>query len=81
MNPILQMMMANQRPNGQNMMMRAMTAMMSGQTPQQFLRSLPELNGMDLNNIQNTAQQLCQNKGINYEQAKAQISNQLAGMK
>lgn len=79
MNPILQMMQS--RPNGQNMMMRAMSAMMSGQTPQQFLRSLPELNGMDLNNIQNTAQQLCQQKGINYEQAKTQISNQLAGMK
>lgn len=79
MNPILQMM--NQRPNGQNMMMRAMSAMMSGQTPQQFLRSIPELNNMDFNNIQNTAQQLCQQKGINYEQAKSQISNQLAGMK
>lgn len=79
MNPILQMM--SQRPNGQNIMMRAMSAMMSGQTPQQFLRSIPELNNMDFNNIQNTAQQLCQQKGINYEQAKSQISNQLAGMK
>ena len=79
MNPILQMM--SQRPNGQNMMMRAMSAMMSGQTPQQFLRSIPELNNMDFNNIQNAAQQLCQQRGINYEQAKSQISNQLAGMK
>lgn len=79
MNPILQMM--SQRPNGQNIMMRAMSAMMSGQTPQQFLRSIPELNNMDFNNIQNTAQQLCQQRGINYEQAKSQISNQLAGMK
>ena len=84
MNPLLQLM-ANSQPvqssQPNNMMMLAFQAMMSGKSPQEFLKTIPQLQGMDFTNIQGTAQKLCQEKGVNYEQAKSMISNQLNGMK
>ena len=64
-----------------NIMMQAFGAMMRGETPQQFLQGLaqtnPALKGMDLNNLQQTAQQLCNEKGIDMnakiEEVKAQF--------
>ena len=64
-----------------NIMMQAFGAMMRGETPQQFLRGLaqnnPALKGMDLNNLQQTAQQLCNDNGVDMnakiEEIKAQI--------
>jgi hypothetical protein len=64
-----------------NIMMLAMQAMMSGKSPQEFLRSIPELSGMDFTNIQGTAEKLCKEKGVNIEDAKRMISSQLQGMK
>lgn len=85
MNPLVQLVtntaMNNMPAPQNNVLMQAFKAMMSGQTPQEFLKTIPQLNGMDLSNIQSTAQQLCQSRGINYEQAKNMISNQMAGMK
>jgi hypothetical protein len=63
-----------------NIMMLAMQAMMSGKSPQEFLKSIPELSGMDLSNIQGTAEKLCKEKGVNIEDAKKMISSQI-GMK
>ena len=60
-----------------NMMMKAMYAMMSGQNPRQFLmdlaKSTPQLQGIDFNNLQQTAQNLCGQKGINMNDALNQI--------
>lgn len=85
MNPLVQLVantaMNNMPVSQNNMLAQAFKAMMSGQSPQEFLKSIPQLNGMDLNNIQGTAQQLCQSRGIDYEQAKNLISNQMNGMK
>ena len=83
MNPIMNMLNMNMGANGaqgRNMMAMAMQAMMSGKSPHEFLKSIPQLNGMDLSNIQGTAQKLCQEKGVNYEDAKSMISSQI-GMK
>lgn len=83
MNPIINMLNARQGFNGgqnRNMMLSAMQAMMSGKSPQEFLKSIPELSGMDLTNIQGTAEKLCKEKGVNIEDAKKMISSQF-GMK
>ena len=83
MNPIVNMLNMKQAFNGgqnRNMMLSAMQAMMSGKTPQEFLRSIPELQGMDLSNIPGTAEKLCKEKGVNIEDAKRMISSQI-GMK
>lgn len=83
MNPIINMLNARQGFNGgqnRNIMLSAMQAMMSGKSPQEFLKSIPELSGMDLSNIQGTAEKLCKEKGVNIEDAKKMISSQI-GMK
>lgn len=83
MNPITNMLNARQGFNGgqnRNIMLSAMQAMMSGKSPQEFLKSIPELSGMDLSNIQGTAEKLCKEKGVNIEDAKKMISSQI-GMK
>lgn len=83
MSPIINMLNARQGFNGgqnRNMMLSAMQAMMSGKSPQEFLKSIPELSGMDLSNIQGTAEKLCKEKGVNIEDAKKMISSQF-GMK
>ena len=78
MNPLIQMLNNNVPVNNAgNIMQRAMAAMMSGQTPQQFLSSIPQLQGLDISNPQALAQKLCADRGINYEQAKQQITNSL----
>ena len=77
MNPLIQMLNNNVPVNNSNIMQRAMMAMMSGQTPLQFLSSIPQLQGMDISNPQALAQKMCQDRGINYEQAKQQITNSL----
>ena len=83
MNPIMNMLNMNIGVNGaqgRNMMAMAMSAMMSGKSPQEFLKTIPELSGMDLSNIQSTAEKLCKEKGVNIEDAKRMISSQI-GMK
>ena len=83
MNPIMNMLNMNMGVNGaqgRNMMAMAMSAMMSGKSPQEFLKTIPELSGMDLSNIQSTAEKLCKEKGVNIEDAKRMISSQI-GMK
>lgn len=64
-----------------NIMMQAFGAMMRGESPQQFMQNLaqsnPALKGMDLNNLQQTAQQVCSENGVDMnakiEEIKAQF--------
>jgi hypothetical protein len=69
------------RQNGfqdKNSVMRAaFLAMMSGQSPQEFLKTLPQCQGMDLSNLTEASKKLCKSKGINYEQAKQSVSNEI----
>lgn len=84
MNPIMNMLGSIQPQNSgqnRNMMMSAVFAMMRGQSPQDFLKTIPELNGVDLSNIEGAAQKICSDRGVNYEDAKQMVSSQLKGMK
>lgn len=51
-----------------NIMMQAFGAMMRGENPRQFLSSLaqnnPQLKGLDLNNLEQTAQKVCNDNGV-----------------
>lgn len=64
-----------------NMMMQAFSAMMSGQNPRQFLsemaKSNPQLQGLDFNNLQQTAQNLCNKKGVNMNDAMNTIKSNM----
>ena len=57
--------------------MSAIGAMMRGENPTQFLKNLansnPALQGLDLDNLESTAQALCDQKGIDMNQLAEQI--------
>lgn len=58
-------------------MMQAMGAMMRGESPQTFLKNLantnPQLQGLDLDNLESTAQTLCQKNNIDMNQLADKI--------
>ena len=51
-----------------NIMLQAMGAMMRGESPKQFLSNLaknnPQLQGLNLDNLQQTAQQVCKDNNV-----------------
>lgn len=67
---------AQQTPN---ILMQALGAAMRGESPQSFLQNLaqlhPELKQYDLNNLPQTAQQVCQQKGVDMQQAINQLDS------
>ena len=75
MNPILQMITGNN--NSSNVMMQAFGAMMRGESPQQFLKNLanttPQLQGLDLDNLEHTAKDLCDKNNIDMNQLADKI--------
>lgn len=74
MNPL--MMLGN---NSNNIMMQALGAMMRGESPRDFLKNLsgnnPQLQGLDLNNLEGTAKALCEKNNVNMEQLADQIKD------
>lgn len=74
MNPL---MMLGNNSNGTNMMMQAMGAMMRGESPQTFLKNLantnPQLQGLDLDNIEGTAKALCEKNNVDMGQLADRI--------
>jgi len=80
-NPILQMLSGSQNPQN-NIMVQAVGAMMRGETPQSFLQNLaktmPELQGLDLNNLDKTAEKLYQEKGQDINAAKSSIMEKIS---
>ena len=70
MNPLLNL-------GNNNMMMSALGAMMRGESPSDFLKNLantnPQLQGLDLDNLEGTARALCEKNNVNMEQLAAQI--------
>ncbi len=62
---------------GNPMIMKAMGAMMRGESPSDFLKNLantnPQLQGLDLDNLEGTARALCEKNNVNMEQLAAQI--------
>jgi hypothetical protein len=62
-------------------MMQAFLAMMRGESPQQFMQNLaktnPELQGLDLNNLEQSAEKLYSDKGQDINEAKMSIKDRL----
>lgn len=82
-NPMLNLLQGSQSQN--NIMMQAIGAMMRGESPQAFMQNIaknnPQLQGLDLNNLNQTAEQLCQKNGIDINDAKAKINQYVSGIK
>ena len=59
------------------MMRQAMGAMMRGESPQTFLKNLantnPKLQGMNFDDLEGTARELCQRNNVDMEQLAEQI--------
>ena len=72
MNPL--MMLGNS-----NVMMQAMGAMMRGESPKDFLRNLantnPQLQGLNLDDLEGTAKSLCEKNNINMNELAAKIQD------
>jgi hypothetical protein len=66
-------------------MMQAIGAMMRGESPQAFMQNIaknnPALQGLDLNNLNGTAEQLCKQNNIDINDAKARINQYVNGIK
>ena len=62
---------------GNPMIMKAMGAMMRGESPSDFLKNLantnPQLQGLDFDNLEGTARALCEKNNVNMEQLAEQI--------
>lgn len=62
---------------GSNMFMQAVGAMMRGESPRDFMAKLanttPALQGLDLDDIDATAQRLCRERGIDPTKLSAEI--------
>lgn len=68
-----------------SLLMKAVGAMMRGESPQQFMRSLaqsnPELGGIDLSNLNGEAQRICKERGVDPNKLTEQIKQTIANMK
>jgi len=74
MNPIMSLL---GNSNATNIMLKAFGAMMRGESPTDFLKSLaktePKLQGLDLDNLEGTAKDLCDQRNIDMNNLKSQI--------
>ena len=56
--------------------------MLRGESPQQFMQNLaktnPQLQGLDLSNLDKTAQELCDKNGEDYGAAKSSIKDKIS---
>ena len=71
MNPLMML------QGNNNVMMQAFGAMMRGESPQQFLKNLagnnPQLQGLNLDDLEGTAKALCDKNNVNMNQLADQI--------
>ena len=74
MNSIMNMLGGNN-----NIMLQAMGAMMRGESPRQFLQNLaqnnPQLQGLDFSNLQQTAETVCNNNGVDMNSKMSEIKS------
>lgn len=70
---------------GGNMLLQAFGAMMRGESPQAFLQNLantnPQLRGLDLTDINATAQKVCRDHGVDPNQLAGEIKQKFDAMK
>ena len=79
MNPILGLIGGNVRGGGNNVMMQAVAAMMRGESAESFMQNLaktnPNLQNLNLSNLEQTAHQISQANGIDETQLTNQIKS------
>ena len=72
MNPLMML-----TGNNSNMMMQAFGAMMRGESPVDFMKKIansnPQLQGLNLDDLEGTAKALCDKNNVNMEQLADQI--------
>ena len=79
-NPLMSIFSGLTGGNG-NLMTQAIGAMMRGESPQTFLSNLaqtnPALRGIDMNDINGSAQRLCRERGVDADKLTAEIKQRL----
>lgn len=82
-NPMLSLLQGG--PNQNNIIMQAVGAMMRGESPQAFMQNLaknhPQLQGLDLNNLNKTAEDLCAKNGQDINDVKSRINSFIGNLK
>jgi len=77
MNSLLNMFGNTGGANGSAILMQAVGAAMRGESPQQFMKKLanqhPQLKKMNLDDLMGSAQQLCQQNGVDVNEVKQQL--------
>lgn len=72
MNPLMML-----TGNNNNMMMQALGAMMRGESPRSFIKNLansnPQLQGLNLDDLQGTAKALCEKNNVDMGQLADKI--------
>ena len=72
MNPLMML-----TGNNSNVLMQAIGAMMRGENPQDFLKNLaksnPMLQGLNLDDLEGTANNLCNQRNVDMSNLKSQI--------
>lgn len=84
-NPILQKMSGAISQSQNNIMIQAIGAWMRGESPQSFMKNLaktnPVLQGLDLDNLDRTAEDLYSKNGKDINEAKNKISQFVSNFK
>ena len=79
MNPLFQALVGQN-----NIMMQAVGAAMRGESPQAFLQNLaktnPQLQGLDLTNLEQTAHDLARQKGVDETALTEKVKQTVGGM-
>lgn len=82
MNPLMNMF--NTQQSGQAILLQAIGAAIRGESPQAFMKRLanshPQLKKMNLDDLYGSAQQLCQEKGVNIDEAANKIDELVGPM-
>lgn len=68
-----------------NIMMQAVGAFMRGESPQDFMRNLartqPELQSLDLSDINAAAQKVCRERGVDPKKLTQEVTQYISSMK
>lgn len=82
MNPLLSALTG--KGGAPKIMMQAVGAALRGESPQKFLKDLartrPELNGLDLDNLEGTANALAQKQGKDINALTAEVKQTVSGL-
>lgn len=81
MNPILSLLGGGKTSGYAQIMMQAVGAAMRGDSPEDFMKGLaktrPELQGLDLDNLEGTANNIAQKQGKDINTLKGQMENEI----